>query len=101
MQEYKTSAGNVLGLKDYITGGDFTEYQQSLLGNASLKGMEVGEVQPTFLTVMYGTMIRLTVLELNGDKSNLEQRIKDLPNDEFQEIIAHLNKTFFFQAKKK
>lgn len=96
-KEFKTTGGNVIVYKSYITGRESNEIQKILLKDMKIEVGEaklspfVGAVSAANITELNNKTIELLVTLLNGTAENILDRILDLPNTEYAEISAKLN----------
>ena len=98
---FTTSGGYDVEMYTYITGGEFEKIQSCFLDGATLEldsnlgetakprvgGINVKEMESNASS----TLIEILVTQLNGTSDDIIKRVKDLPKDDYLEILKELN----------
>lgn len=96
-REFKTSGGNVVELKSFITGGEARQLQTTVMETLKMKVDDGGKpvvdgFDPLITGKIQDQSIKLIVVSLNGKTEKVLENILDLPNAEFNEIVAEVDK---------
>lgn len=96
-KEFTTTGGHVLVYKTYVTGRESNEIQKIILQDMKLEIGEaklspfIGQVSAAHFTELNNKTIEILVVSLDGKTEALLDKILDLPNQEYSEVIAKLN----------
>jgi hypothetical protein len=86
---FTTQNGLQVELKEYITGGEYEEWQKVIL-----KGMQVDTSDPrsskidaTVSIEQLHKAIELIVVSIDGNNQDILNQVKELPRDDYQSIV--------------
>lgn len=95
-----SNGGKVLEIKTYLTGREMNELKKDMfeavkvdMTKAAEGANAVKDVPATFMLDRERKLIELAVVSFDGSAENLGERLLDLPNKEYQEVLAHINET--------
>ena len=96
-KSFKTKAGHEVEFYTELTGGEFNEVQRCYIKGAETQ-MDVVRQQPTNIKYSLETQIdaeyktiEFLVFKLDGSSENVLERIKNLPQSEYAQIIGAVN----------
>lgn len=90
-REFKTSAGHTLVLNEYITGAENWQIREIYRATAEAKSDKDLDAEKKAL--------ELIVVSLDGDTSNVPQRVLDIPLTNYREVVDEI--TPIVEGKKK
>lgn len=87
MLELKTHSGHVVKLKSEITGGEFQDIQDVLFDGTELNQDEEIRFNALSLGKMRDKSIEVIVLEVDGNKDNILERVRSLPAIDYNQVV--------------
>lgn len=96
--ELATTSGKKVTIKSYLTGRESNELKRALYASVNITpGAEAGEkakVDKIPLTAEVDReekMLDMTIISFEGSTENPAEKIKDLPNEEYRDIVKKIN----------
>jgi len=80
-------------LKEWITGGDFENFQKELLKGVKVdaSGKTFGEIDASIAITQNHKGIELVVVSVNGKIENVLSELLKLPKDDYQFVLSAVN----------
>ncbi len=94
----ETSKGTKLVLNTYVTGREANVIKTELLKKAKING-ETGVVDNSgisgdFILEQERKLLEAIVVSINESKEAIVEKLLDLPNGEYQEVVAAVNEIY-------
>lgn len=90
-KEFKSKNGNIVVHYTYLTGREANEVQMVYLKDAKVnvigQEVKVDGFSPALEFEANKKLLSFMIVSLNGDNQNVVDRLLDLPNDEYEEIV--------------
>ncbi len=94
----ETTKGTKIVVNTYVTGREANVIKAELLKKAKING-ETGEVDNSgisgdFIIEQERKLLEVIVVSINDSKEGIVDKLQDLPNGEYQEVVAAVNEIY-------
>ncbi len=97
-KKFTTSKGNEIEIKTYLTGGESNSVKEGLYNHMRLNKDSgdaiVNDIPGVFLLEQEKKILSIVLVSVKGKTEDLVSLIENLPNDEYQEIVAQVNEVY-------
>ena len=97
--KFKTPGGHEVILKTYLTAREANQLKQVLYAsiNMSMTDLasgktEIKDIPATSLLEQEREALKTVIVSLDGSQDNVAERLLDLPSDEYDAVVAEVNK---------
>ncbi len=92
---FATLSGKQFEVKNYLTGREMNEIKRDMYGAIKVNMNRVSEganavsdLPATFMIDRERKLLEVAVVSFMGEATNIVDRLQDLPNAEYQEVLA-------------